>query len=160
MNTEVVKQLLSQPANVTIGPSDLAGDPTTPRVVLWRDENADPLVWVIPNVLSSDECQEVINKAERAGMTSASEGTGSIRTAKRTTKYEDEDLSDLVYRRLMAKDFGKLLEKSDGLSFNKVHSNWRLVRYDAGDYFCPHYDQADILTPLKKDGTKDFFFSS
>jgi len=161
METAVVKQLLNQPADEAYHfslsrPGDEAHDV---QCVLFDEKSNAPLVWIIPDVLTSEQCDKWIEQAEKAGMSAASAATGSLRTSKRTNKFMSEELSQLVFSQLPP-DFKEKLQESDGLSVDSIHANWRIVRYDAGDYFGPHYDQADIVTPLRPDGTKDFFFSS
>ena len=156
MDSKEVQQLMNQVADETF---DSFAENSIVQIVVKDEKTGDPLVWVIPEVLSAEQCDSLIKKAEAAGMAPAVWASGSLRTSKRTSKYVDEDLSDLAMLQL-SPDFINKLQESDGLSVNGLHSNWRIVRYDPGDYFCPHYDQSDITKPMNVDGSKDFYFSS
>lgn len=158
METLIVRQLLEQAADETFDCSHFKEEDGV-QMILQDENTGEPLVWIIPTVLSPQQCDSLIEKIEIVNMESASYATGSLRTSKRTSKYMDEDLSQLVFSQL-APSFLSRIQEADGLSVEGVHPNWRILRYDQGDYFGPHYDQGDISKPMKNDGTKDFLFSS
>lgn len=70
MNTEVVRTLLAQVADETFDCSSFREDDGV-QVVLVDEKTQKPLVWVIPHVLKPSQCDAVIEKSEKAGMTAA-----------------------------------------------------------------------------------------
>ena len=158
MGNNEVLQLLEQVADETFSVNSFQEEDGV-QMILNDDQTKEPLIWIIPNVLSPQQCDELIEKAEAAGMFAAPPKSDGHRSSRRTSQYNDEDLSHLVFSQI-SPDFLSKLQQFDGLSVNGIHSNWRIVQYNEGDYFGPHFDQADILKPMHEDGTKDFLFSS
>mmetsp|Transcript_13099 Transcript_13099/g.17548 ORF Transcript_13099/g.17548 Transcript_13099/m.17548 type:complete len:365 (+) Transcript_13099:133-1227(+) len=140
----------------------------------------EPMAFVIRNVLTPTECDELIDAAEDFGI-----GGGPkyvARTAKRTSNYVNADLSKKIEKRIkhiLDSKFREEKEIDDSNPSNKdeknqtskymgpfygIHTNWRVLRYDAegGDGFPAHQDQMDSLKMPKKDGSgrKDFCVSS
>jgi len=124
--------------------------------VAMRDPTGQPLAWVISEVFSDDVCDEVIALGDKAGYHS---GKNPLRTGKRTTNYQNEDLAKKAFKLLPDELFPEL-EALDGHKVLGVHPNWRLVRYQEGEGFPPHRDQSDISPQMRKDGGKDFVYSS
>jgi len=118
--------------------------------------------WVVPSLLGEDECAWLIQLGEEFGMTPASAGTGvqGFRTSKRTNNYCNPDLSALVGPRLPAALLGLTKRAKPYTAFRGIHPNWRLGRYDSGDFFAAHYDQADSLTVRFGEGGKERYDSS
>ena len=118
--------------------------------------------FIIPNLLSEDECDELIKEGEKSGINDPNPSAGTFRTAKRTSNYSNEDLSQKIDQRIATKLSEKLCQASDGLgSYHGIHTNWRIVRYDQGDKFPAHTDQMDSVHVLNKEtGTKEFYVSS
>merc|ERR1719330_1765067 len=83
----------------------------------------------------------------------------AIRTAKRTNRFEDQCLSDMVAARL-PQEFLDLLHELEGQPFRAIHPNWRMVGYDVGESFPAHTDQSDMVRVKKESGPYDWHFSS
>ena len=134
------------------------------RVVLRAKPEAGghAIAWVIPNVLSLDECKEVIALGEDYGIAPSNKPV--LRTSKRTDHYENQELSDRIFARVKPHcvPFCADTGNGDGMgTLHGIHHNWRIVRYDKGDAFPAHQDQMDsfqIKDPV--DGTKDLIVSS
>lgn len=121
--------------------------------------------FVLPNLLTVKECQDLIDSAEANGIHAPAKANGTPRTAKRTSQYQHEALSTLVAERIapiLAKQFAKPKDSTLWFGdFHAVHSNWRIVRYDPGDAFPAHQDQMDSLQILdKQTGKKDYLVST
>eukprot|EP00438_Fugacium_kawagutii_P002031 Skav205088 [mRNA] locus=scaffold2214:31067:31774:+ [translate_table: standard] len=114
--------------------------------------------WVISELLSKDECLEVIEAGESFGLLPAAKeaGTQGIRTSKRTGNYCNVDLSALVGRRLPPTLLDFMEESKPHTAVRGIHPNWRVGRYDAEDFFAAHYDQADSLTVRTEDGKERY----
>ena len=128
-------------------------------LVFLRDEKTnDPIGWAIPNVLTNEECSQLVQEAELFGIHSSKKPT--LRTAKRTTYYINQDLSNIVFPRIRSsmeerlkkrddcgdnKDSNDVMTMLDGMgSLHHVHPNWRVVRYTPPyDSFPAHQDQMD-----------------
>jgi len=130
------------------------------------DRLLDGRAFVIRNVLSSQECDEWIRAAEEAGVHPPSSAVGTLRTAKRTSNYQNPEFSELITQRLQESNVltsTMLSAEEDKMGeFYGIHSNWRIVRYDQGDSFCAHQDQMDSMQVFnnKDNGSKDFIVSS
>jgi len=124
--------------------------------------------FVVPNLLTPQECQALLDAAEGHGIEPPRKENGTARTAKRTTQYQNEDLSKTINERLaplLAEHFAKKVDNDDDESwcgdFHGMHSNWRVVRYDPGDAFPAHQDQMDTIQKLdKRTGKKDYLVST
>lgn len=151
-----------------------------------NEEQQDPIAFVIANVLTPAECDALIEEAEDFGIEDHPSYTA--RTAKRTKEYTNKSLSDKVEERikdLMDSKFHRNHREKENnnesnLDPNKckpgytknpymghfygIHSNWRILRYDAGDgsAFPAHFDQMDSLQIQRDDGSgrKDLCVSS
>ncbi|KAL3931169.1 MAG: hypothetical protein SGBAC_011432 [Bacillariaceae sp.] len=120
--------------------------------------------FVVPNLLTAQECQALLNSAENHGIFAPQKANGTPRTAKRTANYQDEGLSKTIHERLaplLAEIFAKGNDEEWCGNFHGIHSNWRVVRYDPGDAFPAHQDQMDTIQ--RKDartGKKDYLVST
>lgn len=121
--------------------------------------------FVVPNLLTAQECQALVNSAENHGIFAPQKANGTPRTAKRTANYQDEGLSETIHERLeplLTEIFAKGNDEECWCGdFHGIHSNWRVVRYDPGDAFPAHQDQMDTIQ--KKDartGKKDYLVST
>mmetsp|Transcript_21425 Transcript_21425/g.29825 ORF Transcript_21425/g.29825 Transcript_21425/m.29825 type:complete len:288 (+) Transcript_21425:46-909(+) len=125
-------------------------------------ENGNSLAFVIPNIFTEQECDEVIQLGEDAGYIAPQKELGTLRTAKRTSNYSNQDLANRVTDTIGSILETKLPTLQDDLGeFYGLHQNWRLVRYDpVGDSFCAHQDQMDSFQKKYSDGTKDFIVST
>lgn len=126
------------------------------------DESNISLAFIIPNILTDEECDEVIQLGENYGYTPPLKAAGTLRTAKRTLNYQNKELSEYVTEKVRATMQEKLPLPKDGMGeFYGLHENWRLLRYDpTGDSFCAHQDQMDSIQKTKPDGSKEFIVSS
>lgn len=146
------KRAEERPATKTL---DYKANPSLPDDVLEDDR-----VFIIRNLLSSEECDELIQAGEHHGIEPPTDAAGTLRTAKRTSQYMNQELSTRLEPRIDDAVKAKI-ESNDGMGdFVGFHSNWRLVRYDNGDAFCAHQDQMDSHQVKKPDGSKDFIVSS
>ena len=149
------------------------------------EEQQEPMAFVVANVLTPAECDALVEETEAFGIENRPSYTA--RTAKRTKDYINKSLSEKVEERIKDvldskfRDQGEkennnesnLDDKKQKLSYTKnpymgkfygIHSNWRILRYDAGDgsAFPAHFDQMDSLQIHRNDGSgrKDFCVSS
>lgn len=124
-----------------------------------NDDDKHPIGWAIPNILSEQECDDLIEKAEAFGLQAPLKPT--LRSSKRTGFYHNDDLSDLVFDRIKDQLDKNPTDKADYGPTRCIHNNWRVVRYDVGDQFPAHQDQMDSYQVKNAtDGTKDFIVSS
>jgi len=151
-----------------------------PKDTRWGDE---PMAFVVRNVLTPSECDELIEKAEKFGI---KEGEKYVaRSAKRTKNYIDADLSEKIEARLQhilktrfrdpvlqtielnenEKQISNTTTKGEDSKLNTssqymgpfygIHDNWRILRYDpdSGDAFPAHQDQMDSFQKPRNDGS-------
>ena len=154
-----------------------------------RSLDEEPAAFVIRNVLTPSECDELIDAAEDFGINDGQKYVA--RTAKRTKNYTNTVLSKKVDERIRHilesafrdpalsrletnekenKEFN--VNNNDRIATNGqymgpfcgIHDNWRILRYDAdnGDAFPAHQDQMDSFLRPKTDGSgrKDLVLSS
>merc|ERR1712232_792479 len=151
-----------------------------PKDTPWGDE---PMAFVIRDVLTPSECDELIDAAEDFGIEGPEKYVA--RSAKRTKNYTDAGLSKKIESRIKKileprfRDPALLTidsnEKGNRASdtnikgentkvntssqymgpFYGIHDNWRILRYDAdsGDAFPAHQDQMDSIQKPRNDGT-------
>ena len=114
--------------------------------------------WVVSELLSKDECVEVIAAGESFGLlaTTREAGTTGIRTNKRTGNYCNVELSALLGPRLHPTLLNLLEETKPHTAVRGIHPNWRIARYDTEDFFAAHYDQADSMTVQAEDGKERY----
>ena len=135
--------------------------PAPVTMVITNPETKAPIAWVVPNVISEKECGELIELGEKHGLIESSYKT--LRTSKRTKNYQNKELAERIVTRISPEALQVLRDTSETGGTPDVwgiHPNWRMVRYDTGDSFPAHYDQADSIQLLKTDGKKDLVFSS
>jgi predicted 2-oxoglutarate/Fe(II)-dependent dioxygenase YbiX len=114
--------------------------------------------WVVPQLLSKEECAEVMRVGEEFGLESATPATGAqgLRTNKRTGNYCNPELAALVAKRMPTALLEAVEETKPHTSVRGIHPNWRVGRYDPGDFFAAHYDQADSLTVQTEHGKERY----
>ncbi|CAE7627409.1 unnamed protein product [Symbiodinium pilosum] len=114
--------------------------------------------WVVPLLLSSDECSDVVRMGEEFGIEPPSGvgGVTGLRTSKRTANYCNPELAERVAKRLPEALLGAVEETKPYTCVRGIHPNWRIARYDAGDFFSAHYDQADSLTVQAGEGKERY----
>ena len=121
--------------------------------------------WVVPEILTAEECEELVQAGEDFGM----EGTKSvelankeqiIRTSKRTTGWTNEALS-IKLKSKLSEELLTVLESSPPYtSVRGIHPNWRIARYAEGETFPAHYDQADSVIVEHPEKGKQRFTST
>ena len=86
--------------------------------------------WIVPNLLSPEDCDELIQAGEDWGIHPDTKSRG--RTSSRTNNYINEELSARLNQRLPE----ALLEAVEGTmpysSVRGIHPNWRVARYAIG----------------------------
>ncbi|XP_005110744.1 probable prolyl 4-hydroxylase 3 [Aplysia californica] len=103
----------------------------------------DKLAFVLYNVLTPQECKELIDKTEKKGYELALVNTGfgrqkamtDIRNSSRCI-IDSEEYATELWRRI--KDFVPPVFK--GRKVLGLNERLRYLRYDKGEYFKPHYD--------------------
>ena len=111
--------------------------------------------WVIPNVLSEEECADWVARGEAAGLKKPDARSGTIRTASRTSHYEDTNMSSTVKQKLTDTLISNIEKSAPGSAYRGIHDNWKIARYEKGDAFPAHFDQDSYQTlPPNKDGIK------
>ena len=125
---------IKRPAGKTFLPKDFVIDEIT-EVIPGR-------AWVLPNVLTEDECADWIARGEAAGLKKSDKQVGTqLRTNSRTSYYFDATMSSQIKPRL-TNDLISNIEKSEpGSAFRGVHDNWKMSKYEKGETFPAHYDQ-------------------
>jgi len=149
-------------------------DPAVRRLaILDEDSSAKKKgiedAFVVPNLLTAEECQALMDSAEGHGIVPPSKANGTPRTAKRTACYQNNELSKIIDERL-APFLGEYFNKKSSTNnndenwcgdFHGVHANWRVVRYDPGDAFPAHQDQMDTIQKMdERTGKKDYLVST
>jgi len=114
--------------------------------------------WVVPQLLSEAECAAVVEFGEAFGLEPAQGASGvqGLRTSKRTTNLCHPGLAALVGPRLPETLLQAVEAARPHTAVRGVHPNWRIARYDQGDAFPAHYDQADCLTVQGGHGKERF----
>jgi len=114
--------------------------------------------WVVPQLLSAEECAQVVSWGEDFGLQPALAASGAqgLRTNKRTSNYCNPGLAALVANRLPAALLEAVEATRPHTAVRGVHPNWRIGRYDVGDFFAAHYDQADSLTAQADQGKERY----
>ena len=114
--------------------------------------------WVVPQLLSSEECGDLIRLGEEFGLEPprTAAGVTGLRTSKRTADYCNPELAGRIAHRLPEALLELLEETKPHTCVRGIHPNWRLARYDVGEYFAAHYDQADFLTVKAGEGKERY----
>ena len=108
--------------------------------------------WVLPNVLTPEQCLDWISRGHKAGL---HESKQKLRSSKRTSYYIDATMSAVIKPKL-TNELISYVEKSDpGTEFRGVHNNWRIAEYQKGCTFPAHFDQDSFNTlPPNEKGVK------
>ena len=123
--------------------------------------------WVVPRVLTEEECEEIIVEGEQWGLTrdnkrdeSAPIEDSSTRTSKRTNNWISEELSIKMQKKLPEELLQVVEATVPYTSVRAIHPNWRIARYQKGETFPAHYDQADSVVVEHPEKKKQRFTSS
>ena len=135
---------VQKPAGKTFLPNDFKDGKLT-EIIPGR-------AWVLPNVLTPEECSDWILRGQSAGMNEAKQ---KLRSSKRTSYYVDASMSAAVKPKL-TQELISNVEKSDpGTEFKGVHTNWRIAEYQKGCTFPAHYDQDSFnILPPNEEGVR------
>lgn len=96
--------------------------------------------WVLPGVLTSQECEEWICKGQLHGLEPSKIDAG--RHNNRTKDFIDLDMTQLVWSRLPPELKREVEMTSPKTDVRSVHEEWRISKYQAGQYFRAHYDES------------------
>jgi len=132
-------------ARLEFGPEDFATQQVT--------EVIPGIAWVVTGVLTPEECKEWIGVGEDYGFEAAP--AYSLRSAKRTRQFHNDDMGPLALSRLPAELIQAVEATGMGTRVMGIHPNWRLVRYDVGDGFAAHVDQQDELSRKTERGESE-----
>ena len=105
-------------------------------------EDGTPLIKEIPNFLSEDECNNLIQFANERGFEKPNFGKSRICERLHTV---NEDLSSWVMTRL--REYLPEVINIDGARWrlSRFTHHWRYVHYNPGGHFSPHYDGSKML---------------
>lgn len=133
--------------------SELPAERNYPREYFrnWETGKAVEIIpgrcWVVPGILSSEECLQWC--ADPNVRPSANVGdTRALRTNKRTSEYSNLPMSKMVRARLPIKLIESVAASAPFTTVKGIFERWRVTRYDPGDFFRPHVDDA-YLRPTK-----------
>jgi len=116
--------------------------------------------WVVPGLLTEDECEQLVLAGEEFGLNAGKTGSFDTRTSKRTNNWENKEMSIQLIKRL-PEELLKVVEASAPYtSVRGIHPNWRVARYQHGETFPAHIDQADSIVVEHKERGKQRFTSS
>ncbi|MCP3061274.1 2OG-Fe(II) oxygenase [Myxococcus sp. K38C18041901] len=108
---------------------------------------ANPLVITLDDLLNEQECQELVERIEALGPSAAPVTTSQgmvmrpdIRNNSRVM-FDDPELADLLHQRILT-HVPRRLERTWELC--GANERLRCYRYEAGEYFAPHYDGAFV----------------
>jgi hypothetical protein len=119
--------------------------------------------WVVPGLLSEEECEQIIQAGEEWGITADSKGEpgrGAMRTSKRTSSWVNEEMSMKMIKRLPEELLTAVEATAPYTSVRGIHPNWRVARYQKGETFPAHVDQSDSLVVEHSEKKKQRFTSS
>eukprot|EP00092_Neocalanus_flemingeri_P019907 GFUD01021565.1.p1 GENE.GFUD01021565.1~~GFUD01021565.1.p1 ORF type:complete len:308 (+),score=107.70 GFUD01021565.1:92-1015(+) len=114
--------------------------------------------WVVPGLLSEEECEQIVQEGEEWGLRGAKEA--GVRTSKRTSDWDNEQLSVKLNKRLPEELLKVVEATAPYTSVRGIHPNWRVARYQEGETFPAHVDQADSVTVQHPEKKRQRFTSS
>jgi hypothetical protein len=124
------------------------------------------ILYVVPNVLTKEECKEWIEKSEKEigylrpnyffYADTDTEKKYPLRKNQRTEKTECIELSTLIQQRLQKfLDENGLMEAEGGREFSEVYERVRFLKYEKEDHFKTHIDESNF----RNEGTKKGHYS-
>lgn len=129
----------------------------SPATTTWKTFPEDVITdiipgkaWVVPKILTEEECEEIIQAGEDFGMKGAKHveldnKDQIIRTSKRTNDWSNEALSIKLKTKLSEDLLSKIEATPPYTSVRGIHPNWRVALYRDGETFPAHVDQADSV---------------
>jgi len=119
--------------------------------------------WVVPNLLSPEECEEIIRLGEDWGIGEEDVKVPEdqrVRTSNRTNSYQNPELTIRLNKRLPEDLLVAVQKSSPWTSVRGLHPNWRIARYRNGETFPAHQDQADSVIAKHPDRVRQRYTSS
>ena len=118
--------------------------------------------WVVPNLLSKEECELIIKEGEASGMKYPTEfnQSANVRTSRRTDNWDNQGLSKSVVNRLSEEILSAIEATSPYTSVRGIHPNWRVASYSRGQAFPAHIDQSDSVMVQHPEKVRQRFTSS
>jgi len=119
--------------------------------------------WIVPQLLSVEECEEVIQLGEEWGIGEEDFKVSEemrIRTSNRTNSYCNEELTVRINPRLPESLLEAVEASTPYTSVRGIHPNWRVARYQEGQTFPAHQDQADSVIVQHQERSRQRFTSS
>lgn len=98
--------------------------------------------WVVPDVLTEQECHVWIQSGMNHGMAKNTTFTSELRTNRRTAGFVNLDMARTVRERLPAELLRQVEGCSPGTRVQGVYEEWRVTQYEPGELFRPHYDDS------------------
>uniref|UniRef100_A0A7S2KGI7 Prolyl 4-hydroxylase alpha subunit domain-containing protein n=1 Tax=Zooxanthella nutricula TaxID=1333877 RepID=A0A7S2KGI7_9DINO len=96
--------------------------------------------WVVPHVLTAQECEDWICKAQTHGLEASR--VDAARHNSRTKDFVDLDMAQLVWSRLPAELQREVEVTAPNTDVRNVHEEWRISMYKPGQFFRAHYDES------------------
>lgn len=115
-------------------------------------DHAFPFVWVVRGVFSHQECRELIDRIETIGpeaapITTASGFVHDERVRNNTrVMFDDHALAGRFFENV--RPF--VPRRLSDMEVCGANERWRCYRYDAGQYFAPHFDGAFRRSPTEE----------
>ena len=114
-------------------------------------------------VYSEAECDEVIQLGEDWGIGEEDIKVSEemrIRTSNRTNSYCNEELTTRINPRLPEELLEAVEASTPYTSVRGIHPNWRVARYQEGQTFPAHQDQADSVVVKQEERGRQRYTSS
>lgn len=141
------ERAVAMPSPVTFGAAEFEGATGVVEVIRGK-------AWMVPNLLTPEECQEIVGLGEEAGMVKASEYV--TRVSKRTKDYVNQELANSVFSKLPS-ELHSVVDVEPpycGWGIHGVHPNWRISKYEREHSFPAHYDGADVQHYTDSEGRR------
>ena len=119
--------------------------------------------WVVPGLLTGEECEEIIELGEDWGIGEEDVKVPRdqrVRTSNRTNSYQNPELSIRLNKRLPEELLEAVEQSAPWTSVRGLHPNWRVARYRSGETFPAHQDQADSVIVKHAERVRQRYTSS